>query len=311
VITRSAAPFYDENLIDQDFADMLNHTMSTEYTVDPEFSDFFVDLARFRDPRGNSQYYDDLNTFRHEIIKREEQGYGLIETVRYHRATGQPFSVHARIDGRGRVYYNGYLTPTGGDVVRPFLNAAEARPMTSGALNQLRMTLGTLTGDTTEGLTVAGRRAAFDRNEKAFLEIGRILSAKTQRDRRLRDFLEHPLVRATEGEEVPKLARFALEYYRVHQATGGRFTPERLAQYQTRLMGETDASASGLQMIALATGNRRAALSSNVLPTSRKMRIYDTVAQRTASDPRFRTMLEQSGIDLSWEDLQKAAKYQV
>jgi SPP1 gp7 family putative phage head morphogenesis protein len=312
IITRSAAPFYDEKLIDRDFADMLNHTMNTSFRVDDEFASFFLDLARYRDVRGKAEYYDDINLFRHEIVKRGEQGYGLLETIKYHLTNQKPFSVHARIDGRGRVYYNGYLTPTGGEVVRPFLNSDRATAMTQGGVQQIRISLGTLVGGKSEGLTTAGRIAAFNRNEKSFLELGELMSAKTQRDRRIREFLEHPLVRSIDGEEVAKLARFALEYYRVYNHVKGDFSNVKLlATYRTRLMGEVDASASALQMISLATGDRRSALMSNVVPTKQKQRVYDVVAQEVASDPRFLALMERHNLDLSWEDLQKAAKYLV
>lgn len=312
IITRSAFPFVEENFIDNDFANMLNHTMSTQFTVDRDFASFFLDLARFRDVRGRSEYYDSINLFRHEITNRGEMGYGLIETLRFHLERGKPFSVHARIDGRGRVYYNGYLTPTGGEVVRPFLNSANSYAMTPGALNQIRASLGTLVGESLEVLTDQGRLDAFRRHEADFLRIGELISSTTQRDRRLREFMELPLVRNLDGEEVAKLARFSLEYYRIHQHTRGQVdNPLRLSTYRTQLMGEIDASASALQMISLATGDRRGAALSNVVPTQRKQRIYDIVAQRTASDPRFLRLMEDAGLDLSWEDLQKAAKYQV
>jgi SPP1 gp7 family putative phage head morphogenesis protein len=312
IITRSAAPFYDDRLIDADFAAMLNHTMSTRFVVDNEFASFFLDVARYRDVRGRSAYYDDINLFRHEIVKRGELGYGLLETLKYHLSRQGSFSVHARIDGRGRVYYEGYLTPTGGEVVRPFLNSAAAKSMTPGGLHQIKTSLGALIGGKTEGLTTAGRLAAFRRHEKDFLELGELISATTQRDRRIREFLEHPLVRATDGEEVAKLARFALEYYRVHRHMGGNFSDTaRLARYKTQLMGEVDASASALQMISLATGDRRSAAMSNIVPTRQKQRVYDIVAQEVASDPRFLKLMETNNLNLSWGDLQKAAKYLV
>lgn len=107
VITRSANANFSEDQLDGDFADMLNHTMTFKYEVDDTFSSFMDDVARFRDPRGRSEYFDSINTFREEIIRRGDLGYGMLETVRYYRATGKPFTVIARIDGRGRVYYNG------------------------------------------------------------------------------------------------------------------------------------------------------------------------------------------------------------
>lgn len=66
-----------------------------------------------------------------------------------------------------------------------------------------------------------------------------------------------------------------------------------------------------LQVIALSTGNRGAALTSNVLATPRKMRIYDLVAQDTVADPRFQKLMEELDLDLSWSALSKASKYQV
>lgn len=311
LITRSAFSKFDEKQIDGDFADMLNHTMSFKYEVDDDFASFMDDLARFKDQRGNAAYYDSLNGFREEIIRRGDQGYGLMEAVRYYRANGKPFTVHARIDGRGRVYYNGYLTPTGGEVVRPFLNTAHAVPMTPQGLHQLRIQMASVIGPGTEALTEAGRLAIFKRNEKAILEVGQLLSAKTQRERRIREFLEHPLIQATDSAEIAKIARFSLEYYRLYQATGGDFSPAKLKLYKSKLLGEADASASGLQMIALATGDRGAAITSNVLPSTKKNRIYDLVAQDTVADPRFQELMDEIGLNLTWEDINKAAKYQV
>lgn len=64
-------------------------------------------------------------------------------------------------------------------------------------------------------------------------------------------------------------------------------------------------------MIALATGNRGAAVTSNVLPSTRKNRIYDLVGQDTVADPRFQKLMEELNLDLSWKDLGQASKYQV
>jgi SPP1 gp7 family putative phage head morphogenesis protein len=312
IITRSAAPFYDERLVDSDFSTMLNHTMSTKYSIDKEFSSFFLDLARFRDRRGRVDYFDELNQFRHEVVARGEQGYGLLETLRFHLEDGRPFTALARIDGRGRLYYNGYLTPTTGELGRPFLNSAVARPVTVNAVQQIQASLGSLVGDSLSVLTEQGRLDAFHQHEQEFLEIGRLITSTTQRDQRLRNFLTMPLVQATDGVEAPKLARFALEYYRINQATGGDiYNAAKLSRLATSLMGEVDASASGLQMIALSTGNRAAAYTSNLFPTPRKQRIYDLVAQDTVVDPRFQQLMQDTGLSLSWEDLQKAAKYQV
>jgi SPP1 gp7 family putative phage head morphogenesis protein len=311
VVTRSAFPTFDEKQIDKDFADMLNHTMSSEFIVDNEFTGFMDDLVRFKDPRGNTEYYDNLNGLRQEIIKRGDLGYGMMETIRYYRSTGRPFSAHARIDGRGRVYFNGYLNPTGGELVRPFLDSARAVGMTPAGLKQIKIQVAATIGPAQEALTTRGRLAIFDRHEKELLKMGELISATTQRDRRLREFLELELVQELDPKEVPKIARYALEYYRLHRHTGGDFSPEKMKTFLSHLMGEADASASGLQVIALSTGNRNSAIVSNILPTMSKQRIYDLVAQDTYADERFQKLMDELGINLTWEDLSKASKYQV
>ena len=310
IVTRSAFSKFDEKQIDQDFADMLNHTMSSKFAIDSEFADFMDDLARFRDPRGKTEYYDSINGFRKLVIERGDLGFGMMEAIRYYRSTGKPFGAIARIDGRGRVYYNGYLTPTGGEAVRPFIDSAHKTPMNPRGLHQIKIQIGAVLGPATEALTDAGRLAIFKRHEPNLLKLGELMSAKTQRPRRIREFLENELTQEIDRKELAKIARFALEYYRIHQHTGGKFDAKSLASYQSALMGEADASASGLQVIALSTGDYKAALNSNVLPTAAKGRIYDLVAQDTYADPRFQEILKNAGLELTWEDMSKAAKYQ-
>lgn len=309
IITRRANANYDKILIDRDFANMLNHTMSVKYEVDQEFGAFMEDVVRFRDPRGNVKKYDDLNDFRKLILTRGDQGYGLMQTVKFHRENNQPFTVLANIDGRGRVYYQGYLSPTGGVTARPFLNSAREYAMTQNGLREIMIQLGVLVADTTEGLSNAGRMRAFLANEKKFRELGELLTATTQRDRRIREFLEHPLIRATDAEEIPQLTRLALEYYRIHKHTNGNLADNRLlSTYKTKLMVDNDASASGAQIIALSTRDRQLALNSNVVPTAQKNRLYDLVAMDTVADPDFQKISALRDAGISWEDLQKAAK---
>ena len=311
IITRRASGNYDEILIDRDFADMLNHTMSVEYKVDPEFAGFMDEIVRFRDPRGNVKKYDDLNDFRKLIIQRGDQGYGFMQTVKWHAQRGKAFSNIAQIDGRGRVYYQGYLTPTGGEVVRPFLASSVSRQFGQNELRELMIQTGATLGPATEALTQAGRIEIFMRNEPQLLELGRIMMSKTQRDRRMREFLEHPIIREHDAEEIPKVARLALEYARVHAHVGGDFTnTQKLSTYRTNLMIENDASSSGAQIIGLSTGDRDIANASNVLQTSQKNRLYDLVAMDTVSDPEFQKIEKLAGANITWTDLQKAAKAQ-
>ena len=307
LISRDKFPDYDEKQIDRDMAKMLNHVMDVEYSVDSEFFSFMDDVARFRDPRGNTKYYDGINEFRHEILNRGEQGYGLMSTAKYHAQRGKNFKTQAFLDSRGRVYHRGYLTPTTGELGRPFLNSGYAVNMTEEALDELKIQVGALLGPGTEALTQAGRRAIFNRNESDILELGQIMMSTTQRDRRIRQFLEHPLMKGLEGAEVAKLGRMSLEYARIqrHIDQGNPLTT-----YKTRLMIENDASSSGAQIIALSTGDRSLAESSNVLATTQKNRLYDLVAIDTVNDPEFLAIPALRNANLTWEDLAKAAKYQ-
>lgn len=309
ILTTNASKHFDPRSVDSDVVDFVKKGMSLEYETDPEFATFMERLLRFRDPRGNVDYYDELNSFRQVILQRGEQGEGLMQTVRWHNSRAKPFRARAQIDGRGRLYFNGYLQPTGGEMVRPFLNTAKSAKVTPAGVDELVTHLGSLLGSGEEALTQAGRRAIFKRNEDSLLELGRILQSTTQRDRRTREFLEHPIIRELEGEEIPIVARFALEYKRFHDHTGGRvYDAKALEGLETKLLSEIDASASAVQIISLATGNRNMATVSNVLQTRQKNRIYDIVAMDTKSDPRYLAIEERIGVDLSWEELAKGSK---
>jgi hypothetical protein len=311
IITRRASANYDKILVDKDFSDMLNHTMEVEYEVDPVFAGFMDDVVRFRDPRGNVKKYDELNDFRKLIIQRGDQGYGFMQTVKWHNQRGKPFQVLAQIDGRGRVYYQGYLSPTGGEVVRPFLNSSVSRQFGVPEMKELMVQTGSLLGPATEALTQAGRLAIFERNQNELLSLGRLLLSPTQRDARIRQFLEHPLVRATEAEEIPKLSRLALEYARAYEHTGGRpLDTNSYRGFTSKLMIENDASSSGAQIIGLSTGDRSIAINSNVLATTKKNRLYDLVAMDTVADPEFQAIKALVDANITWTDLQKAAKAQ-
>jgi len=311
IVTRRASATFDKKQVDRDFSNMLNQVMNTEYEVDSEYFDFMDKLLRFRDPRGNVKKYDELNEFRHLILQRGEQGYGMMATAKWHRQRGKPFRTNAQIDGRGRVYHSGYLTPTGGETVRPFLNSARKVNFSPKALDELRIQTGAMIGPGTEALTEAGRRAIFARNEARIREVGDLVLAPTQRDRRVREFLENPLVRQFEGEEIPKFSRLATEYARVYKHTNGDLTDvNKLRSYKTQLMIENDASSSGAQIIGLSTRDRNISINSNVLATDKKNRLYDLVAMDTANDPELLKIPALRDADIDWEDLAKAAKAQ-
>jgi len=310
IITRRAGANYDKVQIDRDIADEINHANSFEFEVDDDFGSFMLDMARFRDPRGQVAKYDELNGFRQIVLDRGEQGLGMMETVKWHLKNKKPFKNSHQIDGRGRIYANGYLTPTGGEFVRPFLNTHKDAELGIGGWINFQEQVGSLLGPATEALTNPGRFAIFDRNKKSLLELGRLAQAKTQRDRRIRESLEHPLIVGLDPVEHPKLIRLALEYARMHDHVEGDFTNmSKLASYRTKLPVEIDASASGAQIIALSTRNKDLGYESNVVATPKKNRLYDTMAMDTVSDPRFQRINELVD-DITWEDLSKAAKAQ-
>jgi SPP1 gp7 family putative phage head morphogenesis protein len=147
VITRKASANYDKNLVDKDFAEMLNHTMDAEWSIDEDFGSFFDNLAHFRDPRGKVAKYDELNSFRKIILQRGEQGLGMMQSIKWHLNTKSTWRNWVQIDGRGRVYTQGYLHPAGGEFVRPFLNTATAKNINEEVLEELKIQLGTLTGE--------------------------------------------------------------------------------------------------------------------------------------------------------------------
>jgi len=309
IISRGKAPSYDAKQIDRDMANMMNHAMDVQYQVDPIFTGFMDDVVRFRDPRGNSKYYDSINEFRQDIIKRGDSCYGMMTTAKWHAQRKKPFRTLVYIDSRGRVYHRGYLTPTGGEMVRPFLDDAIATSMHPKGVEQIRIQLGSMVGPGTEALTHAGRMEIFKRNEKQIIELGNLLLGKTQKDARIRKFLTHPLIENLDGVEVPKMARLSLEYARVHKHVDGDFSNlSLLSKYKTRLMIENDASASGAQIIGLSTGNRDIAIASNILPTAQKNRLYDLIAMDTIDDPEFRKIPALREANLTWEDLAKGAK---
>jgi SPP1 gp7 family putative phage head morphogenesis protein len=310
IITRRAGANYDDVQLDRDIIDEINHANSFEFEVDKDFSSFMLDMARFRDPRGNVKKYDELNGFRQIVLDRGEQGLGLMETVKWHLNRGKPFKNSHQIDGRGRIYGSGYLTPTGGEFVRPFLNTHKSAPLGEGGWVAFQEQVGSLLGPATEALTNPGRFAIFDRNKKDILELGRLIQSKTQRDSRIRSALEHKLMVGMDPVEHPKLMRMALEYARMHDHVDGNFGDmSKLATFQTKLPVEIDASASGAQIIALSTRNKDLGYESNVVATPKKNRLYDTMAMDTVSDPRFQKISDLVN-DITWEDLSKAAKAQ-
>jgi len=227
IVTRKANVYYDSIQIDKDLVNEINWANATEWRVDQDYSDFMLDLVRFRDVRGNVKKYDDLNGVREIVLQRGDMGLGMMQTVKWHRDRGAPFKVVHQIDSRGRIYGRGYLTPTGGEFVRPFLNTAKAETLGVDGFLAFQEQVGSLLGPATEALTNAGRFAIFRRKGPELLELGRLIQSNTQRDRRIREVLEHPLMAALDPEEHPKLLRYALEYARIYDHING-FVPNKV-----------------------------------------------------------------------------------
>ena len=310
IITRRANSHYDKMQIDKDISNEINWANKGDWEVDKDYSDFMLDLVRFRDPRGNVKKYDDLNGIRQIILQRGDMGLGMMQTVKWHRDRGKSFKIPHQIDSRGRIYAKGYLTPTGGEFVRPFLNTGRVSKLGPDGYFAFQEQVGSLIGPAGDALTNRGRFKIFRDNRAELIELGRKLQSKTQRDRRIREVLEHPLVQGMDAEEHPKLLRFALETARMDDHLKGDWSDTSiLSTFKTQLPIEIDASASGAQIIALSTKNKALAFESNVIATPKKNRLYDIMAQDAVSDPRFKA-LGRLPSDLTWEDLSKAAKAQ-
>jgi hypothetical protein len=311
---------YDANQIDRDLARMLNHANSVKYEVDNDFFDFAERVIYYNDKRGEAQKWDSVNEWKKLYMSRGNDGRGVLATAKFYRQRNQSFSVDASIDFRGRVYHRGLLTPTKGEAVRPFLNTERSMSINVDAIEELQVQIGALVGSPLDTLTTQGRLKAFKDQESNLLTIGDAMLNKTQRERRIREFLSNPLVAATEEKEVGKLARLALEYTRLYRHMNGRMFTDKtrwnpadlqlISQFRTKMMIENDASSSGAQIISLSTGDRAAAELSNVLQTPRKQRLYDEIAKRTVDDPEFLAIPELADLDLDWTDLMKAAKNQ-
>ena len=309
LITRDAFDRFPAEQIDNRMKNVLTHVNNVQYQVDNDFVDFMAGIYHYRDQRGKAKYFDSINGFRHEIQRRGDGGFGLVEVVKFHRSHERPVRLNTRIDSRGRIYYNGYWTPTGGEFVRPFIDSYRKYKMTPEGHQLIKNSLSSLTGDAREVLSQAGKDRTFQDMRSRYLELGRIIQEGKgrYREKHYRDFLQNRLVHQVEPEEIPKLARFSLELYRIDEHLKKGMP---LSAYETRLMGEIDASASGLQMISLSTGNKRLGEITNLFPSSRKQRIYDLVAQDVLDDPRFVKLQRELGSSLTFSDLSKVAKYQ-
>jgi len=295
------------DFVDKDLADALNWAGKAAYTVDSDFHNFIEKLLYFKDDRGNSKKYDDLNHYRKYITSRGD-AYERFKAMQWLR--GKTFTNLPFVDHRGRVYDRGYISAQSGESFRPFLNTAALKPMGKAGYDAFTDQIGSFLGglaDFFEGnydsLTFRGRQRIAEKWWPDLVNIGKQMLSARPAD--IRAILESDIVAEVEGEELGKFFRFAIEAAKIenHVTSGGT-----LDNLMTGLAMEQDASSSGAQIIALTTRNRALASLSNVVPTSQKRRLYDEIAAATYNDPRFKTLNERLGLKL--KDLQKAAKAQ-
>jgi len=117
--TSSFAEFPDE-FIDKEFTDALNWAGGSKYRIDPQFYDFMKSLLYFKDDKGKSDFFDDLNHYRKYIVERGDS-YERFKAMEWLRGTGESFSNHPFIDHRARVYDRGLIGPQSGEtfIFRP------------------------------------------------------------------------------------------------------------------------------------------------------------------------------------------------
>jgi SPP1 gp7 family putative phage head morphogenesis protein len=300
---------FPEELVDKSLTNALNWAGQAKYKIDPDFYDFTKKLLYFKDDRGKSALYDDLNHYRKYIVSRGD-AYERFKSMDWLRASERTFSNHPFVDHRARVYDRGFISPQSGESFRPFLSTELEKPLGVEGYGALTDQIGSFLGGLNDffeakydGLTFLGRQAIAEKWRPEMVNIGNAMRRSRPAD--IRYILENELVANVEGEELGKFYRFAIELAKIDEHIAGGGT---LDTFKTALAMEQDASSSGAQIIALTTKNKQLAELSNVVPTTQKKRLYDEIAAATYNDPRFKVLNEKLGLRL--KDLQKAAKAQ-
>lgn len=315
ITSTSSFSDFPEDFLDKDMVDALNWTANAKYRIDNDFFDFVDKLVYFEDDRGQARKFNELNELRKYLMSRGDT-YERFKTMAWLRKKDSSFSNHPFIDHRARIYDRGLISPQSGETFRPFLNTDTPMPLGVDGFNNLQDQIGAFLGGLDEvfegnfnNLTITGRQKIAKKWRKDLVEIGNAALRVKPAD--LRFILEHPMVSRIDGEEQGKFFRLAIEQAKINTFLEGDYSESslaRLASYKTAFAIEQDASSSGAQIIALTTKNKQLAQLSNVVPTTQKRRLYDEIAARTFSDPRFRVLNERLG--LKEKDLQKAAKAQ-
>jgi len=310
--TNSFSDFPD-GFIDREFASALNWAGRAEYRIDPDFYNFTQRLLYFEDDRGNAKLFNDLNHYRKYLSSRGDT-YERFKAMEWLSKNGLSFSNHPFIDHRARVYDRGLISPQSGEAFRPFLNSASAKPLGATGYRNLQDQIGAFLGGIDEvlegklnSLSFTGRQKIAQKWRSDMVAIGNAMQRCKPND--IRFILQHPMVARIDGEELGKFFRLSLEQSKLDNFLQGNYRDlTRLDRYRTAFAIEQDASSSGAQIIALTTKNKQLAQLSNVVPTAYKKRLYDEIAAKTFSDPRFKAINAELG--LSEKDLRKAAKAQ-
>jgi len=315
ITSTSSFSDFPEEFVDKDFVDALNWASQSQYKIDEDYYDFVNKLLYFEDDKGKAKFYNDLNNYRKYIASRGD-AYERFKAMEWLRNSQKPFSNHAFVDHRARIYDRGLISPQSGETFRPFLNTAVAKNFSPDEFKDLQDQIGSFLGglnDFLEGrfnsLTITGRQKIAQRWRPELVKIGNHMIRGKPND--IRAILESELLANIDGEEQGKFFRFAIEMAKIDNYLGGDYSEaslRRLNDYKIALALEQDASSSGAQIIALTTRNKQLAELSNVIPTTQKKRLYDEIAAATYNDPRFKALNQKFG--LNEKDLRKAAKAQ-
>jgi SPP1 gp7 family putative phage head morphogenesis protein len=313
IVSSSSFSDFPVEFVDKDFADALNWASKSRYKIDKDYYNFVNKLLYFEDDRGRAKHYNERNEFRKYIASRGDS-YERFKAMEWLTKNDASFGNQVFVDHRARIYERGLIGPQSGETFRPFLNTEAEKPLgTMGFLN-LQDQIGAFLGgldDHFEGrhdsLTFVGRQKIAERWRPELVRLGNHMLRGKPAD--IRAVLDSEIAARIDGEELAKFFRLAMEQAKIDNYLKGQYSNrslESLRNYKTALAMEQDASSSGAQIIALTTRNKQLAELSNVVPTDRKQRLYDEIAERTFNDPRFKTMNVKLG--LTEKDLRKAAK---
>jgi hypothetical protein len=131
-------------------------------------------------------------------------------------------------------------------------------------------------------MSQTGRQKIAEKYRNEMLDIGYAMLHNKPND--IRKVLQKEMVATIEGEDLGKFLRFSMELAKIDKFLRDdvddlakvywKSNLNKLDGYKTGLALEQDASASGGQIIALTTRNKKLAELTNVIPTDRKKRLF-------------------------------------